>query len=552
MNKLGTVKLWLIYLFFILIVFVIFGRMFYLQIARHDYFKKQSVSQQKRKITIHPNRGDVLDRNGIQLASSSKAYSIYLDPRYKQEDRELILEEMETKLGISKEAAGKLFSKEYYVLIKPKVSKEVAKSLKAKAFDLLPDTKRVYPANTLAAQLLGYVGWDNKGKDGLELKYDSILAGKSGYMILESDLQGRPIFSDKKKVFPVKDGDAVETTIDKYIQFIMDHHLKKGVSRLGANSAVGIIMDVHTGEIYAMSSYPTYDPNNYSRYYIQNPKLFWNRALFMNYEPGSVMKLFSMAAALEEGVVKRGQQIYSPSRIIVDRTVIEEAHDIEEGESPTVDLSDIVVKSLNVGAAKVGLMLGSEKLYGYLKKLGFGERTGVDLAGESSGLLRHFSSWYKVDLSRISFGYGLNATPIQLVRAVSVLANGGELVTPYIVKGKQKQRRERVFSKETSAYMMEMMQRTVEEGTAQATKIDNYTVGGKTGTAIIFSPAYNKYLSGQYNSTFVGVFPVSKPKFAMVIMVNDPQRMKYASYSAVPIFKEVAERVIRYLGIDPS
>ncbi|MDD4527356.1 MAG: penicillin-binding protein 2 [Candidatus Margulisbacteria bacterium] len=524
--------------------------MFWLQVIRYDFFKDQSKAQQKRKITIYPNRGDIRDRNGVLLASSSKAYSVYLDPRYKKKNPALVLKEMRDILGLSADKSEHLLAHNSYILVKTKVDKPTALKLTAKGFDLLPDSIRTYPGKRTASQLIGFVGWDNDGKDGLEKAYDKTLAGKSGFMILESDLKGRVIFSDKKKISPVKDGNHIETTIDKYLQFILEVALERGVENVGARSASGVIMDVYTGEIYAMGSYPAFDPNDYSPDFIKDPTCFWNRAIFMDYEPGSVMKLFTIAAALEEGVIKDKDKIYSPNRLVVDNSVIEEAHDAQVDESLTKDVSEIIIKSLNVGAATIGLNLGAEKLYKNFIKFGFGRRTGIELPGESPGSLRHFSNWYKVDLSRMAFGYGLTATPLQLVRAVAVFANGGDLVQPYIIKG-DKGKKEKILSKHTSAFMMEAMRRTVEEGTGVATRIDNFSIGGKTGTARLFSPEYNRYLYGQYNTTFLGVFPVAKPRFAMVIMVNDPRRMKYAASSAVPIFKEVTERAIRYLQLDP-
>ncbi len=550
MNNKQTVRIWGICLLFVFCISLVILRMFYLQIIRYDFFKDQSKAQQKRKITLYPNRGDILDRNGHLLVSSSKAFSVYLDPRYKKSNPSLVYREMIDILGLSPAKASYLLGHSSYILVKPKVDKPTAMQLKAKGFDLLPDSIRIYPCKRLASQVLGHVGWDNDGKDGLENAYNKKLAGKSGYMILESDLKGRIIFSDKKKVFPVKDGNTLETTIDKYMQFILEIALERGVMNVGARSASGIIMDVYTGEIYAMANYPAFDPNDYSPDFIKDPTCFWNRAIFMDYEPGSVMKLFTIAAALDEGVIKQKDKIYCPNRLAVDNSLIEEAHDAQVDESLTKDISAIIIKSLNVGAAKIGLSLGAEKMYKHYVKFGFGKKTGIELPGESPGSLRNYSGWRKVDLSRMSFGYGLTATPIQLVRAVAVFANGGDLVQPHVIKG-TKVKKEKVLSRRTSDFILKALRLTVEEGTAVATKIDQYTIGGKTGTARLFSPEVGAYLPGQYNTTFAGIFPVEKPRFAMVIMVNDPATMKYASTSAVPIFKETAERIIRYLQIEP-
>jgi cell division protein FtsI/penicillin-binding protein 2 len=553
MNKKNNFRIWNIYLIFFIFILIIILRMFYLQIIMHDFYKEQSLSQQKRKITLYPNRGDILDRNGLPLAFSTKAYSVYLDPRYKNENKELILNEMTSILGFSKQRAEEIFSINSYIRVLPKVPQDVANLLTAKGFDLINDTIRNYPAGNLASQLLGYVDWNNEGKSGLERNYNKVLAGKSGYMILESDLKGRSIFTDRRRILAVKDGINIETTIDKNLQFIIESILQEKVEEIEAKSSSVILMDINSGEIYAMATYPGYDPNNFSSYWEKDPTFFWNRAIFADYEPGSIMKLFTVASALEEKIIKHDDEIYSPKILVIDGTTIKEAsYSLDKDKSNTKNITEIISKSLNVGAAKIGIKLGKEKLYKYLDKLGFGKNTGIGLAEERTGILSNYSKWYNVDLSRISFGYGITATPLQLIRAVGVIANGGELIVPTILKNNSKTKKERIYNKETCLHILEMMKMGVEDGTGHRAKIDKYNIGGKTGTAIIFSPEENRYLPGRYNSSFVGIFPIDKPKFAMIVTVNDAKKDKYGSQAPSAIFNEITKRIIRYLKIDPS
>jgi len=546
-----NLRIWITFLLITSFIFIIIIRLFNLQVQNHEFYKKKSKYQQERIIKLSPKRGNIYDRNGDVLGVSLEAISLYANPRQIKNKKEAA-NELHEQLGLSPRRVSNIINNSgHFVWIKRKVSARYKKTLRISGVHFLPDTKRYYPNNEIAAHVLGFVGVDDKGLSGLEYYHNSELAGKSGSMIIESDLKGRNIFSYAKKVVPAKEGDDVFLTIDKNIQFYMEEQLEIAVKNCKAKSAVAVLMDVKTGEIYGMANYPSFNPNYFQRF--EDQSVFKNNAVSMAYEPGSVMKLFTIAAALEENVIQLDTPIYSPLRIVVGGYPIEEAyHSGAEKESPTKSVSDVIVKSLNVGAAKIGLKLGKEKLHQYLSQLDFGKKTGIQLPGESYGMLSPYQKWYQVDLSRIAFGYGVSVTPIQLLRAVAVFANDGYLVSPYIIKGAKKKSRRKVFSKKTVEVMKTFMQKTVEEGTATKTKLNRYTVGGKTGTSRLFSTRINKYLIGQYNSSFAGIFPVSNPRFAMVVVVHDPRRNKYASYSAVPAFKGIAERVLRYMDIKPQ
>jgi stage V sporulation protein D (sporulation-specific penicillin-binding protein) len=263
------------------------------------------------------------------------------------------------------------------------------------------------------------------------------------------------------------------------------------------------------------------------------------------------MKLFTIAAAIEDRQIKMTDKIYVPSKLAIRGTLIEEAHD--EGAGYKTPL-EILAKSLNVGAAKIGLQLGSQKLHHYLSLLEFGKRTGIGIGGESPGILWPAKSWREVDLSRISFGYSVSVTPIQLLKAVSVFGNDGVLVDPYIVDdgSKHQKHHARVFSPHTVKVMKEAMINIVENGTGEQTKIKGFSVGGKTGTARRFVQEANGYVLGSYNTSFLGIFPVKEPRFAMIVIVTNPRTTIYASQTAVPCFKDIAQQMLRYYRIKPD
>ncbi|OGI08066.1 MAG: hypothetical protein A2Y40_10685 [Candidatus Margulisbacteria bacterium GWF2_35_9] len=546
-----NLRIWTSFLLIFFLILIIIIRLFYIQVHSYEFYKKKSKYQQERIIKLSPKRGTIYDRNGEVLSVSLEAVSIYANPK-KIVNETQVSEILNSQLGIPLSKTSSIVNYPgYFVWVKRKVSSEFKKKIKIPGIYFLPDTKRLYPNNNVGSQLLGFVGIDDKGLSGLEYHLNSDLSGKEGYMIIESDIKGRNIFSYDNKVVPAKEGKDVNLTIDKNIQFIMEEELEKAVESSGAKLGVAILMDVKTGEIYGMANYPSFNPNYFQSFPDQS--VYNNNAVSMVYEPGSVMKLFTVAAALEENVIDADDEIYSPLRIMVGGYPIEEAaHAGAEKESPTKSISEVIVKSLNVGAAKIGMMLGKEKLYQYLNQLDFGKSTSIQLPGEMSGLLPPCQNWYQVDLSRIAFGYGLSVTPLQLLRAVGVFGNDGYLVNPYIIINNKKKTRRKVYSHKTVETMLSFMKQTVEEGTATKTKIKDYSIGGKTGTAILFSTVTNKYLVGRYNSTFAGVFPTSNPQFAMVVVIHDASKNKFASYSAVPAFKGITERVLRYLKINPQ
>lgn len=543
-----NLRIWIIAVGFILGFGMIVYRLYDLQIKNHDFYRRKSVDQQKRVIKLQPRRGAIYDRNGNMLATSLSAYSLYANPTH-IEDRKAA-EQALKRLDLSAQSIQKILDYDgQFIWVKRQVMPEVALSIDVKGIYRLPDTIRVYPEGMTASNLLGFVGVDNEGLGGAEYSFDGTLRGKEGYIILESDLQGRNIFSYKQKVDPVHNGKDIHLTIDAPLQFMAENTLKRYVSDLRASHGAVVLSNIHTGEILCMANSPRYDPNIFFKY--TNPRVFKNQAIGFNYEPGSVMKLFTFATALEEGIIHPGDKIYSPKRFVVSGYPIEEVEHIGDDSSPTKDVEDVIIKSLNVGAAKIGLLVGRDKLYKYLSMLEFGQRTNIQLPGEEPGYLMEADKWYPVDTSRIAFGYGVSTTPLQLLKAISVFGNEGLLIQPTLFKRSGVPNRKRIYSPSTAKTMLSIMQRTVEEGTGIATRLQGFTVGGKTGTARIFSSDKNAYLWGQYNNTFAGIFPISDPKYAMVVVISDPRRYRYASQTAVPVFHDILKQVLRYYHEPP-
>ncbi len=540
-------RIWILFLLITFAFTTIIGRLFYLQVIRHDFFEKKSKQQHQRIITINPNRGNIVDRKGQILATTLPGYSIYLDT-FQIKNMSETVARLTQALG---PLSPHLFERQtHFVWVKRKVAPEIKEQLKGvPGVYFMEDTKRLYPFGHSGGQIMGFVNVDDEGLSGIEYAFNQELNGKAGKIIIETDPTGEPIFSFNQHGKNAKTGKTVKLTIDHVVQSIAEINLQTMVDKVQADSGLAIVMDLKDGSILGMANYPYFDPNNYSQY--RSADIFQNKGVSMVFEPGSVMKLFTVAAAIEEKQIKLTDRIYVPSQLVVQGTIIEEAHNEGSGNRSVLE---ILAKSLNVGAAKIGLMLGPQKLHHYLSLLEFGKRTGLGIGGESSGILWPSKLWRQVDLSRIAFGYSVSVTPIQLLKAVSAFGNDGVLVDPYIVDDgtNHQKHRSRVFSPQTVKVMKEAMINIVENGTGEQTRITGFSVGGKTGTARRFVQEANGYVFGSYNNSFLGLFPVSEPRFAMIVIITNPRTTIFASQTAVPCFKGIAQQLLRYYRIKPD
>jgi cell division protein FtsI (penicillin-binding protein 3) len=539
---------------------LIMGRMFQLQVLKKEQLYKLAAQQQHVQIPLVPKRGTVYDGNGNELAVSIEVDSVCADAR-KVVDVEKTADELASVLRIDgKELKKRLKNRRSFEWVQRKISSKEAEQIKALQLPgifFLKENRRFYPNSQLAAHLIGFVGLDSKGLEGIEFQYDALLNGKNRVWAAARDALGREIAMGK---IPVEKEDHyrnIVLTIDKPIQHITEAELGRGVEKWGAKGGMVIAMDPLTGKILAMASYPTFNPNQF----IQSRSKSWrNGAVSDVFEPGSLFKVFLAAAALEEGLVRPSDSFYceNGSYTVYDRTI----HDTSKRGWLT--FQQIIKFSSNIGASKVGEKMGKERFYRYISAFGFGEKTGINLPGEGKGILRHPRYWPPVALDTISFGQGISVTGIQLVTALSAIANGGFLMKPYVVekitneKGGvvqsfQPKTIRRVISGETAKKVTMLLKATTEKGgTGEGAVPAGYEVAGKTGTAQKVDSLLGRYSENRYISGFMGVAPTEAPKLALLVIIDEPQGVNYGGVVAAPIFKVIMEKVLPCLQVVPK
>lgn len=555
-------KLFFLFLAFFILSIII--RLGYLQLYKNEFFKTKSNNQLKRIIKLYPNRGSILDRNLKPLALTEPAYQIYAIPN-NIENKWLFAERVAPLLNKDKkELSDKLYeSNAPFLWIERQVSEPVVlelKKLNLKGIGFIKAEKRVYPNNELAGHVLGFVGIDNQGLSGLEYRYDNQLKGSSGKIILDGDPRGTQLVSGKKIKIPPDDGQTIVTTIDSTIQFIAEKSLAHAMNKHEAESGQVIIMDPKTGDILAMAVAPTFNPNSWQSSQADDRRL---RPVTDVFEPGSIFKMFTLAGVLEEDIVSAKTTILVPETYKLYNKVIKEAHRRKENESSNKTVSEIIEQSLNVGTTLLAIKLGKEKFYKYIKAFGFGEKTEIQLPGETKGLLKSIDQWSGVDIGTHSFGQGLATTGIQLTTAMSIIANDGIYVKPRLIKyfqnknktrlkGIPVQEKERIISEKTAYEVKKSLYNVVERGTAKNIRIKGYTLAGKTGTAQKAKENGLGYAPGKYIASFLGFFPVEDPQIVMLVSIDSPKKGYYGSTVAGPVFKKCAEFIIDYYNIPPN
>ncbi|MFA7405136.1 MAG: penicillin-binding protein [Pelobacteraceae bacterium] len=557
-EKWARIRIIMIGIVFGLLFLSVVGRAFYLQILQHENLVKKADKQHQHKVDLTPARGSILDRNGTTLAESIHMDSCYAEPR-RIKDVDGTAGVLAPMLGIPKhELVTKLSVNKSFIWIERWLAPEVAarvKNMKLPGIGFVPESKRFYPNMEIAAHVVGFTGRDPNGLEGIELKYDSTILGNTGYMITERDALGRNIAIMNTVIKDSSPGKSVILTLDKTIQFIAEKELAKAVTESNAKGGMALVMESDTGKVLAMANYPTFNPNSYSRYTLAQLR---NHVVVDSFEPGSTFKIFTIAAALDSGTIKPGD-VYNCENgtyRIADRTI----HD--DHPHSRLSVSEIIKYSSNIGSAKIGFKMGEEKLSSYLRNFGFGGRTGIDLPGESPGSLK--KHWYGVDLATISFGQGVSLSAIQLVSALSSIANGGNLMKPYLVEqilddnGTVAQKFEpqlvrRVISQETAQKVTKMMETvTADGGTGTKAALDGYRVAGKTGTAQKVDPVTHAYSPTRRIGSFVGFVPADKPKLTIAVIIDEPQGVKYGGVVAAPAFRGIAQNSLAYLKIQPS
>lgn len=537
------------------------ARLVYLQIFRHTDLVARAERQQMRTQTVPPKRGDILDRRGRVLATSVDADSIYAVPTEIADAKDAaqkLCAALEDCSGRERQLLGeRLGQQKAFAYVRRQIAPDQARRVAALDLDgigFIKESKRFYPNKELAAHLLGYVGIDNIGLDGLESTYDSRIRGKPGTMLVQTDAR-RHAFSRFER--PPTSGSTVELTIDEYLQHVAERELHHGVLVNRAAGGTAIVMNPRTGEILAMANEPTFNPNTYREFEEVARR---NRAVQDLYEPGSTFKVVTASAAIEEKVMTPDTMIdTNPGRLVIDRSRV--ITDDAGRNSGVLSFTNVLVKSSNIGAVKIGFKVGTERLSRFVSLYGFGRQVSPDFPAENAGIVWSAEKWSDSALASVSMGYQVAVTPLQMVAAVSSVANAGLYVEPRVVRaiyrnGVRYQTppkvTRRTISTDTAATLTSIMEGVVTDGTAKLAGIEGYTIAGKTGTA-------QKLVGGRYShsdhyASFVGFLPSQDPVLAIVVVVDSAHGPNgdHGGRVAAPIFKTIAEPALRYLGIAPT
>lgn len=551
-------------LFLILIVafMSLLWRCFYLQYFRTDYFCSASARQRLKWISEKPQRGVILDRCGRVLAASNKIQTIFAEPRGVKS-----IDETAVKLApIVKSEAMRIYNliknskNAGYVKIKTDATvRQCSAALKISGIGVESDWRRFYPAGPLAAHVVGFTSLDNRGLDGIELKYDKELRGGAGKNIVFADVLRRPVRLKEQNSF-VTDGCGIILTVDTAIQQFARGELLNVMQNFEAESAVAIVAEPSSGAIFAFVSLPDFDPNQIR---FAEPNTFRNRAITDQFEPGSILKPVVSAIAIDAGIVDKNEKIFCENGDYRGRGFgrIGEYGNHSFGE---LTIREILIHSSNIGMAKIGQRIGAKKLYEGLKLFGFGQKTGIDLPGESEGLLRGCDEWTGYSVTRIPFGQEISVTVIQLVRAFCILANGGHPVQPYVVKAIVDSNGNIVELKRPAApvgfvvkpevarwVVTEAMAGVVNEGTGKKAKLERWQLFGKTGTAQLSLPGQKGYSDKDYVASFVAGAPAENPAIVVLVSVCKPNISLGKGYTggtvAAPVAAKIVEKTLNYL-----
>lgn len=549
------------FLIMLLLFILIICRVFYIQVFDYKKLNEYAEDLWSRELPIEADRGLILDRNGVVLADNLTTTSLVLIPN-QIKDKQKTTESLAKILGVTyddmKEHVYKKASIERVHPEGRRLSYDVAEqisALKLPGVYLVKEAKRYYPYGNLLSHSLGYVGIDNQGLSGLELQYDKYLSGKSGAIKYFSDAKGNKLNLSEIYVAP-QSGMNINLTIDIKIQQSIERELDNIVDMFSPDMALAIVMNPKTGEILGMGSRPDYDPNNYKDY--SQDVLSRNLPIWSSYEPGSTFKIITMSTAVEENVVDlENDHFYDSGSVNVDGSVLKCWKAGGHGDQTFLQ---VLQNSCNPGFVKLGQMLGKDRLFSYIDKFGFGEKTGIDLNGEGQGIIFNLNKVGNVELSTTAFGQGVSVTPIQQVSAVSAVVNGGYLYQPYIVKSisenqtntiikeNNKILKRKVISNKTSTIMRHALESVVAKGGGKSAYIEGYRIGGKTGTAQKVKDG--KYMVGNYIMSFMAVVPSNDPEAVLYLAIDNPKNTALlSSYTTTPIARRILLDIIDALSI---
>lgn len=551
----------------LLVAAVLFGlwgagieaRLVWLQVHQYDDLTSRAARQQRRTVDVTARRGDIVDRQGRTLALSVSAETVYAIPAAIEHPDKTMAILCGALDGCSPADRDALVArvrqnqKKQFLFLKRQIAPEEARRIAAldlEGISLVTESRRFYPNRELAAHVLGYVGVDNRGLGGIEAAYDSKIRGVEGKLLVDTDARRRAFGRIDR---PPTTGATVELTIDARLQHVAERELRAAVTARGAAGGTVIIMDPRSGEILALANEPTFNPNTFRD---AKPEHRRNRSVQEIYEPGSTFKVVTASAAIEEQAFGLDDPIdVSEGAIRIASRTIEDVHRYD-----ILSFTDVIVKSSNVGAIKVGSRLGAERLSRYVRRFGFGTRLCPDLPGESAGQLSDPATWSASALASISMGYEIGVTPMQMVTAMSSVANGGSLIQPRVVRAIRQGALRTVvdplelrhtINARTVADLTAIMEQVVDRGTGTAAQIPGFTVAGKTGTAAKIEDG--RYSKTDYFASFVGFVPSRFPALTILVVIDSPRGGRYYGGDvAAPVFKRVAEQALRHLGIAPN
>ncbi|HKP84148.1 MAG TPA: penicillin-binding protein [Pyrinomonadaceae bacterium] len=542
-------------------MFAISARLVYLQFSQYENLANRARQQQQNAIETSPQRGELLDRQGRQLARSVQTVSLFLDPDGLDTDTlDRNAQQLAQTLGLKQADLAKEFreahaEKRRFIWIARRLDAALGEKIVAMKLPGLQtrlEPKRYYPNGPLASHVLGYVGLDGQGLGGVEQSYNAKISGEPGRLFLEKDANGKPYESYE---IASKPGQTVVLTIDQTIQYLAEQSLLAAVQRSRAKSGSVIVLDPRSGEILALANAPTFDPNRVAD---AKPETRSNWALQNIYEPGSTFKIVAFSAAIENKLAKVDDHIdCQMGAITVAGRVIHDHHPYG-----SLTIAEALAKSSNVAAIKLGVRVGDETMYDYIRRFGFGAKTGIELPGETSGILRKVERWQPSSIGSIAIGQEIGVTPVQMVAAFGALANDGMRVAPHLIREvrnaegavvyRAQPEQRRVISAETAVALRGMLEGVTLHGTAKKAQLDGYSAAGKTGTAQKIDPRTKTYSSTKFVGSFVGFAPVSDPQVVIIVVIDEPAGAYHGGDVAAPIFREVAEQILPNLGVMPD
>jgi cell division protein FtsI (penicillin-binding protein 3) len=533
------------------------ARLVHLQVISHDDLLQRAGRQWTNVMNVPPKRGDLVDRKGRVLAYSVEGHAVFADPRQvadREEAARLVCAAIDGCTSADRagmvERMGRRGGFQYlWRRASPKDAAAVG-ALRLAGIGIVGEQRRYYPNRELAAHVIGFTNIDNQGLGGIESAYNRAITGEPGRILLRTDAKEQAFGRIER---PPTAGATLELTIDRDLQYIAERELAAGVREYGAVGGTVIVLEPRTGDVLALANWPTFNPNRFQDTDARHKR---NRAAQEIYEPGSTFKIVTASAALEENLIRPNDPIdVSAGNIRFGARQIDDVH-----RYGTLTFSDVIVKSSNVGAIRVGLRIGAPRLIDYVNRFGFGEANARDLPGQSRGIVWKADRLTDSALASVSMGYQVGVTPIQMAAAVNAIATGGSLLEPRLVRAEIRGNRRierpsrvvrQAISAGTAAQLTAIMEAVVEHGTAKAARLEGYTIAGKTGTAAKLENG--RYSKSNYNASFIGFVPSRRPAITVLVVLDSPHgKGYYGGAVAAPVFKRIAEAMLRHLGVPPN